>query len=84
MSRSLGRRVIQGVLQRDPETGVYIATAPAIPGCVTEGDSVEDARRSLKEAAEGYLEVLALEGADVGEFLDSETSIVPISLELAV
>ena len=30
------------VLDRDPEAGGYVATCPALPGVVTEGETVEE------------------------------------------
>jgi len=38
------------------EEGGDVVTVPALPGLVTEGDSLEEARRMVKEAVLGYLE----------------------------
>ena len=37
--------------------GRYSAEVPALPGCYTDGDSLEDVKRNLKEAIQLYLEV---------------------------
>jgi predicted RNase H-like HicB family nuclease len=33
----------------------YTVTLPALPGCVTEGDTVEEALANAKEAIEAYV-----------------------------
>ncbi len=47
------------VLEPDKEAGGYTVTIPALPGCISEGDSFEEALANIKEAAELYLEVAA-------------------------
>ena len=39
------------------EEGGYWAEVPALPGCITEGDSIEEVMANLKDAIEGWLEV---------------------------
>ncbi|NJO42585.1 MAG: type II toxin-antitoxin system HicB family antitoxin [Cyanobacteria bacterium CRU_2_1] len=39
------------------EEGGYWAEVPALPGCITEGDSMEELLANLKDAIEGWLEV---------------------------
>jgi predicted RNase H-like HicB family nuclease len=36
-------------------TGGYSVVVPALPGCVTEGDDIEDVKANIVEAAEGWL-----------------------------
>lgn len=38
------------------------AVVPALPGCVSTGDTLDEAKRNIKEAIELYLEVLRDEG----------------------
>jgi predicted RNase H-like HicB family nuclease len=47
------------LLTPDPEDGGFVAECPAIPGCVSEGKTVEEALSNIKEAIEGCLESLA-------------------------
>lgn len=55
-------RLYPAVYQADPDGG-YVAFIPSLPGCHTQGESLEEAERNLKEAAELYLEdVLAERG----------------------
>ena len=39
------------------EEGGYWAEVPALPGCITEGDSIEELENNLKDAIQGWLEV---------------------------
>jgi predicted RNase H-like HicB family nuclease len=45
------------------EEGGFVVTFPALPGLITEGDSLEHARTMAAEALHGYLESLAKDGA---------------------
>jgi predicted RNase H-like HicB family nuclease len=45
------------VLEQD-EAGMYVAEIPALPGCVSQGGTREEAVRNVREAAVGYLESL--------------------------
>jgi predicted RNase H-like HicB family nuclease len=47
------------------EDGGYVVTVPALPGLVTEGESLEEARRMVKEAVLGYLESLRKHGDEI-------------------
>ncbi len=46
------------ILTPDEEDGGFVAECPAIPGCVSEGDSIEEALRNIQEAIEGCLETM--------------------------
>lgn len=39
------------------EEGGYWAEVPALPGCITEGDTMEELESNLKDAIQGWLEV---------------------------
>ena len=45
------------LLNKEPEGG-YTVTVPALPGCVTYGESVDEAISMAKEAIELYIESL--------------------------
>ena len=45
------------VIVHEAEEGGYWAEVPSLPGCVSEGDTVEEAVANLREAAEGWLAV---------------------------
>ena len=42
----------------DAEEGGYWAEVPAIPGCVTQGDTMSELHENLREAIRGCLAVL--------------------------
>ena len=48
-------------LQRD-ETGMIVAECPAIPGCVSQGHTEEEALQNVQEAIRGCLEARAAHG----------------------
>lgn len=39
------------LIPEEGETGRYVASVPAIPGCVTYGDSIDDALAMAEDAA---------------------------------
>jgi predicted RNase H-like HicB family nuclease len=47
----------------EAEEGGYWAEVPALPGCVTQGETVEDVTLNLREAIEGWLSVETPEAA---------------------
>jgi predicted RNase H-like HicB family nuclease len=38
------------------EDGCYSVAVPALPGCFSCGDTLEEARANIREAAEGWLD----------------------------
>ena len=46
------------VFEPDKEKGGYTVTIPVLPGCISEGETFEEALANIKEAAELYLEVM--------------------------
>ena len=46
-------------------SGGYVVTCPALPGLVTEGDTIEDARAMGADAIRGYLESLQKDGEPI-------------------
>lgn len=47
------------ILTHPAEEGGFWAEVPALPGCVSEGDTIEETLANVREAAEGWLEVTA-------------------------
>ena len=62
---ALVKRTFTVVLQPDTEEGGYTALVPALPGCVSEGETMEEAMANAKEAIEGFLEALAKDGKPI-------------------
>ena len=56
------------------QEGGFTATVPALPGCVSEGETVGGALENIKDAIEGYLTVLAKHKRPIPiEVAESET-----------
>ena len=49
------------------EEGGYVVTCPPLPGLVTEGDSLEEARQMAEDALRGYLESLRKDGLSIDQ-----------------
>jgi predicted RNase H-like HicB family nuclease len=45
------------IVVHEAEEGGFWAEVPALPGCATQGDSMEELMQNLKEAIEGCLSV---------------------------
>lgn len=45
------------VVVHEAEEGGYWATVPALPGCVSEGETLEEMLANIREAIECYLDV---------------------------
>ncbi len=45
------------VIIHPAEEGGYWAEVPALEGCITEGDTIEEVMNNLKDAIQGWLEV---------------------------
>ncbi len=45
------------LLTPDSETGGYSVAVPALPGCFTHGDTVDEALREVREAIAVYVEL---------------------------
>lgn len=56
------------VLEKNPETGVWIAEAPGVPGCYTQGESKEEALANIREVLELLRETHELSGPPHVEF----------------
>jgi predicted RNase H-like HicB family nuclease len=47
------------ILHTDAEDGGYWVECPSLPGCSSQGDTVEEALEMVKDAIKGHLEVVA-------------------------
>jgi predicted RNase H-like HicB family nuclease len=45
------------VIEQD-ESGYFVAEVPALPGCFSQGKTRQEAITNIKEAVEGWLEVM--------------------------
>jgi len=61
------------VIIHKAEEGGYWAEVPALPGCVSEGDTLEETKVNIREAIEGYLEVIQEDNSSIGPEDEIET-----------
>ncbi|MBN2507980.1 MAG: type II toxin-antitoxin system HicB family antitoxin [Verrucomicrobia bacterium] len=47
---------LKAIIHKAAEGG-YWAEVPALPGCMTQGETVEEVTRNLREAVDGWLSV---------------------------
>jgi len=45
-------RKIAAYIEKDPETGLYVGIVPGIPGAHTQGETLDELQRNLKEVLE--------------------------------
>ena len=60
------------------EEGGYTVTVPALPGCITFGETVEEAITIAKEAIEGYIETLK----DLGKEVPTDDDILEYTVSI--
>ena len=69
------------VLMHGEPDGGYTVLVPALPGCITYGETVDEAIQMAREAIELYIEELRNRGESIPD--DSNTLEYSISLEAA-
>jgi predicted RNase H-like HicB family nuclease len=63
---TLAARPYRKVIRGDEVDG-FLAEAPELPGCVTAGETVEEALKMLRDAMQGWIESALLAGEPVPE-----------------
>jgi len=58
------------VFRPEPEGG-YTVFVPSLPGCITYGATLEEAKKMAEDAIQGYLESLRKHGEDIRDDADS-------------
>jgi predicted RNase H-like HicB family nuclease len=67
MKRKSRRAVSYSVFyERAPEGG-YVASAPSLPGCHTQRETIDETERNVKEAISLYIESLMAHGEPIPE-----------------
>ena len=51
------------IIEPDVESGGYVVYCPTLRGCVSEGETIDEALENIKKAMKGYLLVLEEEFA---------------------
>ena len=50
------------VLIEQDEDGIFVATCPALPGCISDGKTRAEAVANIQDAIQGYIESLKKHG----------------------
>jgi predicted RNase H-like HicB family nuclease len=66
------------ILQKE-EDGGYVATVPVLPGCVSQGDTRQEALKNIEEAIEVYLQDVRAAGESVP--IEDERAFVEVALD---
>lgn len=56
----------QVILVPDPDGG-YVVEVPSLPGCYSQGETVEEALANIREAIELHIETMIEDGEEVPE-----------------
>lgn len=48
---------LEVIIEQD-EAGYYVAEVPALPGCISQGKTMAEAKTNIKEAITGWLAVM--------------------------
>ncbi len=70
------------VLFEPAEEGGYVVTCPALPGLVTEGETLDEAREMARDAIRAYVESLKKDGLPIP--VDKKLVLDPVKEELRV
>jgi antitoxin HicB len=68
------------ILLTPDETGGYVVTCPALPGVVTQGETIEDAKAMAVDAIQCHVESMIEDGLPIPE---DHTTAAPVSIEVA-
>ena len=53
------------VIEKEEEDGGYLAYSPTLPGCFSNGKTIEDARKNIREAIQQHIASLLAHGQPV-------------------
>jgi predicted RNase H-like HicB family nuclease len=60
------------ILVEQDEDGVFVATVPSLPGCISQGATRAEALTNVREAIEGYVESLQARGEPIPPAISEE------------
>ncbi|NLE09427.1 MAG: type II toxin-antitoxin system HicB family antitoxin [Dehalococcoidales bacterium] len=66
------------MVEKGNESG-YVVYAPALKGCISQGETKEEALKNIKEAMEVYVEALLEDGLPVPTEVGKETVELEVS-----
>ena len=66
------------VLIEPDEDGVFVAECPTLPGCISQGNTREEAMKNIRDAIQGYLQSLEKHSEPVPSPITEEIVEVPV------
>ncbi len=72
------------VILTPDEEGGYVAECPAIPGCISEGETLEQAIENIREAIAACLETIVSHGWELPKETDVLVTTVEVPLPAVV
>ena len=60
------------ILLEQDEDGMFVATCPSLPGCISQGRTRAEAQENIREAITGYLKSLRKHGEPVPPGIEEE------------
>ncbi len=60
------------IVLEDQEEGGFTVYAPSLPGCISQGETIEESLKNIKEAIELYLDINAEEIKGKGKIMNIE------------
>jgi predicted RNase H-like HicB family nuclease len=64
---TIGGDAMREVIVFHGEDGYWVVECPSLPGCISQGETKEEAITNIKEAIEGYILALQEDGLSVPE-----------------
>ncbi len=83
MKEKITQKIYQytAIFEPDEKAGGFTVTIPSLPGCISEGDTFEEALENIQEAAGLYIEVMQKRNFEV---LKEEKGVVIAPVEIKV
>lgn len=79
--KSINKNVSYRILLRKEPEGGYTVIVPSLPGCISYGESVDDAIEHAKEAIEIYIETLKEMGEEIPTERDTLEYTIMVSID---
>jgi predicted RNase H-like HicB family nuclease len=67
------------IVEHDPEVNAYSVVVPALPGCTSQGATLDEAIANAREAIAGHVACLV----EIGETVPPDTGAQAIRIEVA-
>lgn len=63
------------IVESDIEEGGYIVSCPSLPGCHSQGETLDETLENIGDAIKGYVEVLKKHNRPIPHEMEIEVSI---------